>query len=796
MYTQNDDSPIYVIKRGGRKEPVHFDKITSRISKLCYGLNTNFVSAVLIAQKVIGGFYSGITTSELDQLSAETAASLSTKHPDYSTLASRICISNLHKDTDKVFSDVVEKIYNRKNASGNRVPLLSEEFYSIVQKYKDQIDGAIVYDRDYKYDYFGFKTLERGYLLSLNGKIVERPQHMIMRVAIAIHGDNIYEILKSYEMMSQHFFTHATPTLFNAGTIRQQLSSCFLLTMKDDSIEGIYDTLKNSAIISKYSGGIGISVSNIRANSSYIYGTNGKSNGICPMLRVFNNSSRYVDQGGGKRKGSIAFYLEPWHADVFEFIDLKKNHGNENERARDLFFALWVPDLFMKRVESNGDWSLFCPNEIKIHFEDDTPLYDTYGAKFDELYCKYEKSGIARKTIKAQELWQVIIKSQSETGVPYICYKDACNEKSNQKNLGTIRSSNLCTEIIQYSSIDEIAVCNLASINLAAFVVEDETSHHFAINPKFAKYNFNMLYEVAKQVTRNLNKVIDVSFYPLAETEFSNKRNRPIGIGVQGLADTFIKMRFPFDSVDAAELNKLIFETIYFAAMETSCEIAMENGVYDTYYGSPVSQGIFQFDMWGVTPSNLWNWKELKEKVAKYGISNSLLLAPMPTASTSQILGNIESIEALNSNIYTRRVLSGEFIVVNKYLIRDLIKINLWNDSIKNRIIAERGSIANINEIPIEIRDLYKTVWEIKQKVIIDLAADRAPYICQSQSLNIHIAEPTVSKLSSMHFYGWKKGLKTGMYYLRSMPRANANAITVEKDTKKCTEEVCEMCSA
>lgn len=775
---------MYVMKRSGVREKVHFDKITSRIVKLCYGLDTNFVEPVLIAQKVISGFYSGITTSELDQLSAETAASLSTKHPDYSILASRICISNLHKETNKDFSDVVEILHNNYDEKKRKnIPLVSDELYEVVQKYKQEINSAIIYDRDYKYDYFGFKTLENKYLLRIGDKIIERPQHMLMRVAIGIHGDNLRDILETYELMSLHYFIHATPTLYNAGTINPQLSSCFLLAMKDDSIEGIYDTLKDSAVISKYSGGVGISITNIRASNSYIYGTNGVSNGICPMIRVFNNSARYVDQGGGKRKGSIAFYLEPWHADVFEFLELKKNHGNENERARDLFFALWVPDLFMKRVKEDGDWSLFCPNEIKN--DNDPALYDVYGDEFERLYIKYENEGLARRTIKASELWLAILKSQSETGNPYICYKDACNKKSNQKNLGTIRSSNLCTEIMEYSSKDEIAVCNLASLNLTAFVTDS------------LSYDFNKLYEVTKRVTRNLNRVIDVNFYPLPETKRSNMRNRPIGIGVQGLADAYIKMRFPFESQEAAELNRKIFETIYFAAMETSCELAKEFGYYETYPGSAVSQGIFQYDMWNVTPSNMWDWNSLKEKVSKYGIRNSLLMAPMPTASTAQILGNTESIEAINSNIYTRRVLSGEFIVVNKYLIKDLISLNLWSEDMKNEIVSNRGSIANIQKIPETLRNIYKTVWEIKQKAVIDQAADRGPYICQSQSLNIHIGEPTVSKLSSMHFYGWEKGLKTGMYYLRSLPRANPIQVTVTKKRFECNgDESCDLCSA
>lgn len=775
----------YVIKRDGKRENVHFDKITSRISKLCYGLDPVFVDPILISQKVIQGFYSGITTVELDQLSAETSTSLSTIHPDYSILASRICVSNLHKETLKNFSDVVDLLYNNYDENKKRLmPLVSHQLYNTVQKYKDEINSAIIYDRDYKYDYFGYKTLERSYLLKIDGKIIERPQHMIMRVAIGIHGDNLNDILRTYELMSLHYFTHATPTLYNSGTINCQLSSCFLLAMKDDSIEGIYDTLKDSAVISKYSGGIGISISNIRASGSYIYGTNGESNGICPMLRVFNNSARYVDQGGGKRKGSIAFYLEPWHADVFEFLELKKNNGNENERARDLSYALWVPDLFMKRVESDGMWSLFCPNEIKN--DSDPGLYDVYGEEFERLYTKYESQGLARRTIKASELWFAIVKSQGETGNPYMCYKDACNMKSNQKNLGTIRSSNLCTEIIQYSSKDEIAVCNLASLNLTAFVNDDET------------YNFEKLYEVTKVVTYNLNKVIDINFYPLQECRNSNLRHRPIGIGVQGLADVYMKMKMPFDSINAKQLNKDIFETMYHAAMTASCELAQLYGHYESYLGSPLSQGLFQCDLWGITPSNRWDWNTLRQNVNQYGARNSLLISPMPTASTSQILGNTEGIDAINSNIFTRRVLAGEFIVVNKYLIKDLISLNLWSEDMKNKIIADRGSVANISEIPDNLKSIYKTTWEIKQREIIDQAADRSPYICQSQSLNIHITEPTTKILTSMHFYGWKKGLKTGSYYIRSLPKANPIQFTVDRkkiDSNR-EETVCDVCSA
>lgn len=779
-------SKTYVLKRDGRKEPIHFDKITSRINKLCYGLDSDHVDSVIITQKVIQGIYNGITTVELDELAAQTSASLSTQHPDFSILAARISISNLHKQTDKVFSDVIEKLYNNiHEISKEKAPLISDNVYNIVMKHKEKLNSAIIYDRDYSYDYFGFKTLERAYLMKTNNKIVERPQHMIMRVALGIHDEELEDVIETYNLMSLSFFTHATPTLYNAGTPKPQLSSCFLLTMKEDSIEGIYDTLKQTAVISKYAGGIGLSIHNIRASESYIKGTNGFSNGISPMLRVFNNTARYVDQGGGKRKGSFAIYLEPWHADIFEFLDLKKNHGNELDRARDLFYGLWIPDLFMKRVKENSEWSLFCPNEAPS-------LCDVWGEKFEELYENYEKSGLARRTIKAQELWLAILTSQIETGTPYMLYKDACNRKSNQQNLGTIRSSNLCCEIIQYTSPNEVAVCNLASINLTAFF-ENKT------------FDLKKLYEITKVVTKNLNKVIDINYYPIEEARNSNLMHRPIGIGVQGLADVFIKMRFPFESEKACQLNKDIFETIYYGALETSCELAEKYGPYASYIGSPVSKGILQPDMWNVTPSGcnrLLDWSLLREKIAKHGVRNSLLLAPMPTASTAQILGNNESIEPFTSNMYTRRVLAGEFTVVNKYLLKDLIDLNLWTKELRNKMIAEKGSIANIDEIPQEIRDLYKTVWEIKQKKIIDLAADRSPYICQSQSLNIHISSPSTSILTSMHFYAWEKGLKTGMYYLRSRPKADAIQFTVDQtmisQSKKnnVCDNTCETCSA
>ena len=763
---------MLVIKRDQRKESVKFDKITARIEKLSYGLNTKYVKTIEIAKKVIDGIYDGVSTQELDELAAETAATLTTKHPDYAVLAARISISNLHKTTSKSFSNTMKRLYTYINPkTGKNASLLSKEIYGIINKNAAILDSSIIYDRDFSYDYFGFKTLEKSYLLKLKGLVVERPQHMLMRVAIGIHKEDIDAAIETYNLLSEKWFTHATPTLFNAGTPKPQLSSCFLLTMKDDSIDGIYDTLKQCAKISQSAGGIGLSIHNVRATGSYINGTNGISNGIIPMLRNFDMTARYVDQGGGKRKGSFAIYLEPWHADIFEFLQLKKNHGKEELRARDLFYAMWIPDLFMKRVEANEDWSLFSPDEAK-------DLHETYGDDFEKLYTKYEKEGKARKSVKAQDLWFEILESQIETGNPYILYKDAANKKSNQKNLGTIKSSNLCTEIMEYTSPDEIAVCNLASIALNKFVKEDMT------------YDHKKLYEITKVITKNLNKVIDVNYYPVEEARNSNMRHRPIGIGVQGLADTFILMRYAFDSKEAKKLNVEIFETIYFGAMEASMEIAKKDGAYESYKGSPVSKGIFQFDMWGITPnSNRWNWTKLKQKVKKNGVRNSLLLAPMPTASTSQILGNNECFEPYTSNIYTRRVLSGEFIVVNKHLLKDLIKLNLWDDSMKDRLMEANGSIQKIKEIPENIKLLYRTVWEVSQKSVINMAADRGAYICQSQSMNIHMQDATFGKLTSMHFHAWKKGLKTGLYYLRTKAAADAIKFTIVKDEKKSIEE-------
>lgn len=751
---------MYVIKRDGKKESVKFDKITARIQKLCYGLS-HHVQPVIVAQKVIEGIYDGVTTSELDNLAAETAATMAVRHPDYALLASRIAVSNLHKNTRKSFSETMRALYNYVDEkTGRKAQLIADDVMQVIDDHADLLDSTIIYDRDFGYDYFGFKTLEKSYLLKINGKVVERPQHMIMRVAVGIHKNDIDSVIETYNLMSERWFTHATPTLFNAGTPKPQLSSCFLLTMKSDSIDGIYETLHQCAKISQSAGGIGLSIHNVRATGSYIRGTNGTSNGIIPMLRVFNDTARYVDQGGGKRKGSFAIYLEPWHADIFEFLDLKKNHGKEELRARDLFYALWIPDLFMKRVEAEGQWSLFCPNEAP-------GLADCYGTEFEMLYTRYEQEGKARKTIPARELWAAIIESQIETGTPYMLYKDACNEKSNQKNLGTIKSSNLCTEIVEYTAADEVAVCNLASIALPRFVIN-------------GKFDHQKLFEITYVVTKNLNKIIDINYYPVPEAKKSNLRHRPIGIGVQGLADAFILLRLPFDSEEARILNREIFETIYYAALTASKDLAKKDGCYETFQGSPASQGILQFDMWNVTPSDRWEWDILKEEIKKYGLRNSLLVAPMPTASTSQILGNNECFEPYTSNIYTRRVLSGEFVVVNKHLLKDLVEAGLWNDKIKNKLIAANGSIQNIDEIPDDLKALYKTVWEIKQRVIIDMAADRGAFIDQSQSLNVFISDPNYAKLSSMHFYAWKKGLKTGMYYLRTKAATDAIKFTVE----------------
>jgi ribonucleoside-diphosphate reductase alpha chain len=763
---------MFVVKRDGKKESVKFDKITARIEKLCYGLNPALVDPIDVAKKVIEGLFDGVTTSELDNLAAETAASLTTKHPDYALLASRIAVSNLHKNTIKSFSETMKLLYEYVDPkTGKNASLLAEDVFDIIQANAEELDSSIIYDRDFGFDYFGFKTLEKSYLLKLDGQIAERPQHLFMRVSVGIHKEDIESAIKTYNLMSERWFTHATPTLFNSGTPKPQMSSCFLLTMKDDSIEGIYDTLKQTAKISQSAGGIGLSIHNVRATGSYISGTNGTSNGIIPMLRVFNDTARYVDQGGGKRKGAFAIYLEPWHADIFEFLDLRKNHGKEEMRARDLFYALWVSDLFMQRVEANEEWSLFCPHEAP-------GLADCHGKEFEDLYKRYESEGRARKVVKAQELWFAVLDAQVETGTPYLLYKDAANAKSNQQNLGTIKSSNLCTEILEYTSADEIAVCNLASLALPRYVRD-------------GKFDHEKLYEVTYQAAINLNKIIDNNYYPVEEARTSNLRHRPIGLGVQGLADAFILLRMPFESPEAQKLNTEIFETIYFAAMTASKDLAIKDGAYETFKGSPLSKGQFQFDLWNVKPdSGRWDWENLRLDVMNHGVRNSLLVAPMPTASTSQILGNNECFEPYTSNIYTRRVLSGEFIIVNKHLLRDLVNRGLWDTTMKNKIISANGSVQDIEEIPQDLKDLYKTVWEIKMRTIIDMAADRGAYICQSQSLNLFINSPNASKLTSMHFYAWKKGLKTGMYYLRTQAASQAVKFTVENQGGKNMDPV------
>ncbi|TMM58739.1 ribonucleoside-diphosphate reductase subunit alpha [Maribacter algarum] len=759
---------MYVVKRDGRKELIMFDKITARVRKLCYGLN-GLVDPLKVAMRVIEGLYDGVTTSELDNLAAEIAATMTTTHPDYAKLAARISVSNLHKNTKKSFSETMEDLYLYVNPrTGKKAPLLSDEVFEVIKKNSEKLDSTIIYNRDFGYDYFGFKTLERSYLLKLNGKIAERPQHMLMRVSIGIHLDDLDAAIETYELMSKKYFTHATPTLFNSGTPKPQMSSCFLLAMKDDSIDGIYDTLKSTAKISQSAGGIGLSIHNIRATGSYISGTNGTSNGIVPMLRVFNDTARYVDQGGGKRKGSFAIYMEPWHADIYEFLDLKKNHGKEEMRARDLFYAMWISDLFMKRVEANEDWTLMCPNECP-------GLFTSHSEEFEKLYLGYEAEGKGRKTVKARELWEKILESQIETGTPYMLYKDAANRKSNQKNLGTIRSSNLCTEIMEYTSPDEIAVCNLASIALPMFIKNGEFDH-------------KELFKVTKRVTKNLNKVIDRNYYPVIEAENSNMRHRPIGLGVQGLADAFIMLRLPFTSDEAKKLNQEIFETLYFAAVTASMEAAIEEGPYSSYKGSPISKGDFQHNLWNIKDEELsgrWDWGKLRKEVKKNGVRNSLLVAPMPTASTSQILGNNECFEPYTSNIYTRRVLSGEFIVVNKHLLEDLVGLGLWNENMKQELMRANGSIQHIETIPADIRELYKTVWELSMKDIIDMSRHRGYFIDQSQSLNLFMENANYSKLTSMHFYAWKSGLKTGMYYLRTKAAVDAIKFTLDNTKKK-----------
>ncbi|CAJ1370832.1 unnamed protein product [Effrenium voratum] len=768
-------SQMYVVKRDGTQQEVKFDAITKRIRNLCQGLDPKYIDPVPVTQKVVEGFYNGISTAEVDTLAAETCAYMSQKHPDFSTLAARIAVSNLHKNTSDSFSETCRVLYEYKDRQGRVATLLADDVWDFVKANAEKLDAAIDYKRDLGYDYFGFKTLEKSYLLRVHGKIVERPQHMIMRAACGIHCGDLPAALETYDLMSRKFFTHATPTLFNAGTPEPQMSSCFLLKMKEDSIEGIYDTLKQCAMISKAAGGIGLAISNIRASGSYIRGTNGKSNGLLPMLRNFNETARYVDQGGGKRKGAFAMYLEPWHADVFDFLELRKNHGKEEQRARDLFLGLWVPDLFMQRVKDNQDWTLFCPNEA---FDQETGkgLMDVWGEDFEKMYTRLEAEGKGRKTIKAQTLWFRILEAQMETGTPYMLYKDQANRKSNQQNLGTIHCSNLCTEIIEYTSADEVAVCNLASIALSAFA-DAETS----------KFDFQYLYEVTKVVTKNLNKVIDRNYYPVEEARRSNMRHRPVGLGVQGLADAFLMLKLPFESEEAKRLNQGVFETIYFAACEASCELAEVQGPYETYEGSPASQGRLQFDLWGVEPSARWDWAGLKARIARSGLRNSLLVAPMPTASTAQILGNNESFEPYTQNLYVRRVLSGEFVQVNRHLLKDLIARGLWTDALRVQLIAQNGSVQRL-DLPQDLKDLYKTVWEIKQKVVLDMAADRGAYIDQSQSLNIHMVDATTAKLSSMHFHGWQRGLKTGLYYLRTKAAADAIKFTVEVDKLKSSD--------
>ena len=763
---------MYVLKRDGRKEPIMFDKITARVRKLCYGLN-DLVDPVKVAMRVIEGLYDGVTTSELDNLAAETAATMTTTHPDYAQLAARISVSNLHKNTKKSFVETMTDLYTYVNPrTGKKAPLLADNVHKIIKDNAELLDSTIIYNRDFGYDYFGFKTLERSYLLKINGQIVERPQHMLMRVSVGIHLDDLDAAIETYHLMSKRYFTHATPTLFNSGTPKPQMSSCFLLAMKDDSIDGIYDTLKQTAKISQSAGGIGLSIHNIRATGSYIAGTNGTSNGVVPMLRVFNDTARYVDQGGGKRKGSFAIYVEPWHADIFDFLNLKKNHGKEEMRARDLFYAMWIPDLFMRRVEEDSTWTLMCPNECP-------GLYDSHGDEFEKKYLDYEKNNKGRKTIQARELWEKILESQIETGTPYMLYKDAANRKSNQQNLGTIRSSNLCTEILEYTSPDEVAVCNLASIALPMFIKDGAFDHQG-------------LYDVTVRATKNLNKVIDRNYYPVKEAENSNFRHRPIGLGVQGLADTFIKLRMPFTSDEAKTLNQEIFETLYFAAVTASKDMAKDEGPYESYKGSPISKGEFQYNLWGIKDSELsgrWDWVALRKEVKKHGVRNSLLVAPMPTASTSQILGNNECFEPYTSNIYTRRVLSGEFIVVNKHLLEDLVNLGLWDEDLKQELMRANGSVQQLDNIPDDIKELYKTAWELSMKDIIDMSRQRGYFIDQSQSLNLFMEGATMAKLTSMHFYAWKSGLKTGMYYLRTKSAVDAIKFTLDKKKEEKVPE-------
>jgi len=787
MKKQHSDEEMRVKKRNGSFEIIAFDKILNRVKNLGKSANITSINYASLIIKVIDQLYDGIPTTKIDELTAEQCAALSTQHPDYITLASYIATSNNHKNTDASFYKVMTKLYKNKDNQKRSSPLISETTMSVITKYKDELENMVVHQRDFLIEYFGYKTLEYSYLLKINGQVVERPQHMWLRVSVGIHGDNIEKIKETYDLMSQKYFTHATPTLFNSGTLRPQLSSCYLIAMEDDSLGGIFNTLSDCAHISKWAGGIGLHIHNIRARGSLIRGTNGASTGIVPMLRVFNSTARYVDQGG-RRNGSFAIYLEPWHADIRDFLELKKNHGDEEVKARDLFYALWIPDLFMKKIKENEDWCLFCPDECP-------GLSDVYGDAFETLYHKYESEGREKCKLKARDLWFKILDSQMETGTPYLLYKDACNKKSNQQNIGTIKSSNLCTEIIQYSDDKETAVCNLASIALNKFVTASKT------------FDFDLLHSVAKSVTYNLNQVIDVNYYPTEKTRTSNMRHRPIGIGVQGLADTFMMMDFVFNSSQAKQLNTNIFETIYHAALEMSVELSKLHGPYESFKGSPASKGVLQFDMWNVEPGNSrYNWTEMKASVVKYGIRNSLLLAPMPTASTSQILGNNEAFEPITSNIYTRRTLAGEFIVINKYLMRELIDMGLWTDALKNNIIANRGSVQHLTNLSEHMRNKYKTVWELPMKDLIDMSADRAAFICQSQSLNLWMEEPSYGPLTSMHFYAWTKGLKTGLYYLRRKPKHQAQQFTIEPDkiqngtteiqNDKEDFEICTMCSS
>jgi ribonucleoside-diphosphate reductase alpha chain len=762
-----------IIKRNGSREPLKLEKISSRIKKLTYGLNER-VDPDIVSTKVVSGLYDGVSSAELDQLSSETAASMVTVHPDFGKLAARIAITALYKDVEKDFSVIAKKLYDYINPkTGDKAGMISDEVYAVIQKYSQELDAMIVHDRDFNFDYFGFMTLRKSYLLKIDSQAAETPQHLYMRVAVGIWRENLEMVQKTYDMLSQGLFTHATPTLFNASTNRPQLSSCFLLDIDDDSIPGIYKTISDCALISQSAGGIGINIHKIRAKGSYIKGTNGYSNGIIPMLKVFNETARYVDQGGGKRKGSIAVYLEPWHGDIFDFLDLRKNQGKEELRARDLFLAMWIPDLFMKRVEADGDWSLFSPDQVPGLID----AYDSPDKKsFTELFEKYEAEGKALKTIKARELWEKILDSQVETGTPYMLYKDACNYKSNQKNLGTIKSSNLCTEILEYTDKNEIAVCNLASVALPKYVLIPSGKVREK-DKKLRKYDFKFLYDVVYQATVNLNQVIDVNFYPTPETKASNLKHRPIGLGVQGLADTFVMMGLPFESDEARKLNKDIFETIYFAALTASKDLAKKHGSYASFEGSPASQGLLQYDLWGLTENDLsgmWNFTALKEEIKQFGLRNSLLVAPMPTASTAQILGNNECFEPFTTNLYKRNTLSGEYAVINKHLVEDLVNLGIWSDNVRLKLFNENGSVQNIPEIPTDIKEVYKTVWEMKGKSILEMARDRSYFIDQSQSLNMFMAEPTPSKLSSAHMYGWKLGLKTGMYYLRVKPKAQA----------------------